>query len=73
MRPYGHPKVDRAPLDVDKRVERMRVKLAILRHIRGLPPILANGLEKVCREQHVDGDVSGCVEDELALEDNTCG
>jgi hypothetical protein len=70
MIPYGHPKKDRPPLDQDKRAERMRANLAARNHARSIPPILANGLEKVCRKRHEDGDVSGCIEDELALEEN---
>jgi hypothetical protein len=70
MIPYGHPKKDRPPLTEDKTAERMRAKEAARNHARSIPPILANGLEKVCREHHADGDVSGCVEDEIALEEN---
>lgn len=35
---------------------------------RTIPPILSNGFDKICREAHEDGDISGCVEDEVALE-----
>jgi hypothetical protein len=70
MRAYGSRIHDEGfPSDSEKTSERMRAKLAAQNHARSIPPILANGLEKVCREQHEDGDISGCVEDELALEE----
>lgn len=35
---------------------------------RTIPPILINGFDKICRDNHEDGDISGCVEDETVLE-----
>lgn len=70
MKPYGYRETDIddfAGIIVKKTAERMRQKAYCRRVISETPPILINGLHRICREKHSDGDVSGCVEDECAL------
>lgn len=51
-----------------KTAERMRQKLHCEDVRLKIPPILANGFNKICHCGDESGDVSGCVEDEVQLE-----
>jgi hypothetical protein len=51
-----------------KSSERMRQRQHCEEVKRAIPPILINGFDKICRDKHEDGDISGCVEDETVLE-----
>lgn len=44
-----------------KSAERMKQKKHCEDVKRSIPPILINGLEKICKETHEDGDIQGGV------------
>jgi len=49
-------------------VERFRQKQHCEVVRKMIPPIIANGLNEVCRASHDEQDILGCIEDEVALE-----